>query len=150
MMPEPIASIFIAIFENRLDDVANLAKQGLANAVLDGDSAFIYAIDQKNYHAAKILLDAGVDPNQKNVLGDNALHLAAKWNIKELLDIILSYPIDLNIIGQDGFTAINYAAAFGNYDVAHTLASKGANPDIKDEVFHLSARQRAEKDGVDL
>ena len=29
MMPEPIASIFIAIFENRLDDVANLAKQGL-------------------------------------------------------------------------------------------------------------------------
>ena len=55
MMPEPIASIFIAIFENRLDDVANLAKQGLANAVLDGDSAFIYAIDQKNYHAAIII-----------------------------------------------------------------------------------------------
>lgn len=143
-------SIFMAIFENRLDDVANLAKQGLANAVLGGDSALIYAIDQKNYRAAKILLDAGVDPNQKNALGDNALHIAAKWNIAELLDIILDYPIDLNIVGQDGFTAINYAAAFGNYDIVNNLASKGADPDIKDNVFHLSARQRAKKDGIDL
>lgn len=150
MMRKNIDSIFIAIFENRLDDVVNFIKQGFADDVLGGESAFMYAINQENYNAARILLDAGVDPAQKNELGDNALHLAAKWNKKELLALILNYPIDLNIIGQDGFTAVNYAAAFGNYDIAKILLSKGADPDIKDDVFYMSARQRAEKDGVDL
>ncbi|WP_374191639.1 hypothetical protein [Delftia sp. ASV31] len=51
---------------------------------------------------------------------------------------------------QEGFTAINYAAAFGNYHIAKILASRGADVDLKDDIFHMSARERAEKDGVDL
>lgn len=150
MNHDPSVSIFDAIFYNNLDDVANLARQGFANAVLGGDTAFFYSINQENYGAARILLDEGVDPEQKNDLGDNALHLAAKWNIKGLMGLVLDYQKNLDIVGQDGFTAINYAAAFGNYQIAKILAAKGANADIKDDIFHMSARERAEKDGIDL
>lgn len=72
---EPSMAMFMAIFDNRLDDVAHLAEQGLYNVDIDGDAAFMYAIDKKNYRAARIFLDKGADPNQKNSLGDNALHL---------------------------------------------------------------------------
>lgn len=147
---EPSMAMFMAIFDNRLDDVAHLAEQGLYNVDIDGDTAFMYAIDKKNYRAARILLDKGADPNQKNSLGDNALHLAAKWNIRELLNLMLDYDIDLDAIGQDGFTAINYALAFGNYDIAKKLAQRGANLDIKDDVYHMSAAERAKRDGTKL
>lgn len=45
----------------------------------------------------------------------------------------------MDFLGQEGFTALNYAIKFCHDEVAEYLIRKGASLDIADDVFHQTA-----------
>ena len=56
-----------------------------------------------------MLLRAGVDVNQKNILGMNALLLVAGYGNDQLVDMVLAARADPNITNDFGHTALHLA-----------------------------------------
>ena len=92
---------------------------------------------------ARALLQAGAHTHPENWLGDTALHLAAKHGSVEMVQLLIDHGAELNAVGQEGFTAINYAMQFGQHTSAQALAQAGAVLDDADALFGLSAGERA-------
>ena len=139
-----IYSVFHAV-DNDLNELQHLAASGLANAADDLETVLIYAIAREKNEAAEILLKHGADPLTPNWAGDNALHWAAKWGDGEQVKLVLRFiknDADVNIKGQEGFTALNYAIWHANYGGTRLLLQRGADPNIPDDVFHATALMR--------
>jgi ankyrin repeat protein len=62
--------------------------------------------------------------------GFRPLHEAAKWEEKEVAELLLSNGADINAKDNDGRTALHEALRRGHEDLAKFLAAKGANLDI--------------------
>ncbi len=114
-----------------------------ANPLGVGDPLLIHAVLQKSHAAAKLLLERGANIYSTTDLGDNALHMVSKWGDLKMAQLLLAHQKNLDVLAQEDFTAINYAMAFRNYDIANALYRAGASVDIADSTFHLTARERA-------
>ena len=68
--------------------------------------------------------------NMQNNLGCTPLHLACLQNNKEIFDTILRY-VQVNIIDNDGDTALHYAAHFGNYTYINALLQDDYTRNLK-------------------
>ena len=76
------------------------------------------------FQIAKILLDAGADPNASSILWGNStlpLHAAAEIGNIEILQVLLEYGADVNAQAEDGFSAIHFAAYGGHHDALQLL-----------------------------
>ena len=76
------------------------------------------------FQIAKILLDAGADPNASSILWGNStlpLHAAAEIGNIEILQVLLEYGADVNVQAEDGFSAIHFAAYGGHHDALQFL-----------------------------
>lgn len=73
------------------------------------------------------------DVNQRNIDGDNMLHIATRK--KDINDIksLLKYGINIDAQGDLGYTALQYACINGYQDVVELLLYYGANPKIRNE-----------------
>ena len=63
----------------------------------------------RNHQVIDMLLRAGVDVNQKNILGMNALLLVAGYGNDQLVDMVLAARADPNITNDFGHTALHLA-----------------------------------------
>lgn len=121
----------------------------------------------------RLLLQSGADPNIHCHWEDTALHQAAWYGEPECIKILLEYNADVNARGirketplmkagkkecaalllaagatinetaKDGWTALMHAASSGNAEVLEFLLQNGANPDVMDSYFKMSAMQWA-------
>eukprot|EP01098_Paradermamoeba_levis_P009135 TRINITY_DN3790_c0_g1_i1.p1 TRINITY_DN3790_c0_g1~~TRINITY_DN3790_c0_g1_i1.p1 ORF type:complete len:178 (+),score=51.05 TRINITY_DN3790_c0_g1_i1:251-784(+) len=69
------------------------------------------------------VLDAGVDVNQMNAMGETALHLASQRGNEEIVKALLDK--NANLFAQDlsGETALHYACRAGKFSVAEILVN---------------------------
>ncbi|VVC75832.1 hypothetical protein AQUSIP_11290 [Aquicella siphonis] len=78
-----------------------------------------------------------IDPNKFDSEGKTALILAAKMRNTRLVRILLEneFSSRININAQDrmGRTALHYACAMGDIEMARALVDAGANPDLRDD-----------------
>ena len=82
----------------------------------------ISALRHKDEDAAKALLDGGDDPNEGELLGKNALHIAAwKGCSLPLFHIILGMFCNVNAATHYGTTALMFAAANDHLDMVVSL-----------------------------
>lgn len=70
------------------------------------------------------------------------LHLAAQIATKDQFQhIVDTYPVDVNVVDEDGNTPLHLAAFYGRQDIAHILLQR---PDINDTIVNGRGKQPVE------
>lgn len=82
----------------------------------------------------KLLLMYGANPDIKTSKGETLLHLAAQKNNEEVINTLLSYRADPNILDKNKHAALYYAT---NNKIRRILLAYGANPN-EDAYLHQS------------
>ncbi|CAG7635116.1 hypothetical protein PAESOLCIP111_03627 [Paenibacillus solanacearum] len=86
-----------------------------------------YAVDA-GMGMARLLLEAGADPNHANWLGVTYLHKAAWLGHAEWAELLLEYGADLNAIDDEyRTTPLGWAAKYGKTDLVRLLLDRGAD-----------------------
>eukprot|EP01124_Arcella_intermedia_P004579 TRINITY_DN12594_c0_g1_i1.p1 TRINITY_DN12594_c0_g1~~TRINITY_DN12594_c0_g1_i1.p1 ORF type:complete len:377 (+),score=106.07 TRINITY_DN12594_c0_g1_i1:31-1161(+) len=75
------------------------------------------------------LLEAGEDPNQV-VQSNTALHFACKYNKLDVVNLLLDWNADPNILNLSKCTPLHWAIEAGNNDVISSLLQWNADPNI--------------------
>jgi ankyrin repeat protein len=78
------------------------------------------------------LVTAGADLEARRDDGDTALHLAAAFDLPEVVRALLDVGAPRDAIGPDRRTPLLVAAARGHAEVATVLLDAGADPDARD------------------
>ncbi len=92
-----------------------------------------YARDGQ-YETIKTLLEHGAKVNHKDEDGRTALHKAAAYSGKEIMNLLISYGADVNARDKYQSTPLHQAAMLNNIEAAKALVEHGA--DIFAKNFH--------------
>ena len=76
---------------------------------------------------AAILIKAGASLDQKDKLGNTALHLAVDRNQVEMAQLLIDVGAALDVDNRNGMTPLMVAASRGNAAIVQALLAKGAN-----------------------
>jgi ankyrin repeat protein len=117
------------LLENGADATIYMAdRQTPIHAVLAGGGGAAVALgggagrgrEEDALELIKMLHDAGTDVNVvalvnhiEEVRGGSALHYAVRKRYKEVIRLLASYGIDMNLKDQDGLTALDYTQSRG-------------------------------------
>jgi ankyrin repeat protein len=108
---------------------------------LDGATALLLASEVNNTEAVRVLLDAGADPRITTEQGMTPLIMASgggtdiqrarapeeRAKAIDTVKLLVEHGVDINAVGQYGWTALHQASYQGLTDVIEFLVSKGAN-----------------------
>ncbi|KJV52088.1 ankyrin repeat-containing protein 16 [Orientia tsutsugamushi] len=147
------------------DNACNIINTVFVNEVLGPTGSALHAAVTQNRDIAILLLKKGADVNIKNQYGSTPLHLATKIVAPNSFEVYLSddgsvpfivhYESDtlklqllldnganVNLMDNDGYTALHYASACGNIDVVELLLNNNADINItgKNTVVHSAAK----------
>ncbi|KAJ9134292.1 hypothetical protein NKR23_g10251 [Pleurostoma richardsiae] len=78
---------------------------------------------------ARLLLEAGADPDHRDLCRNSPLIIAAREEFREVLVELIRHGADTEQRDGRGYTAAMVAARFGNADVLEALLQKGADVD---------------------
>ena len=112
---------------------ALLAQDSISPQV--GGEALVWAATRGHYSIVEALLTAQADPNLRLPQG-GALHCATMHNHLDVVRRLLQSDALVDIREQcpygKGWTALMYAAALGQMEIAHLLISQGADVNAGD------------------
>jgi hypothetical protein len=93
------------------------------------------------------LLAKGANPNIADRRGTTPLMLATQLGFVEGAEKLIKYKALIDATNRSGETALIRAVQLRNADMVRILMRAGANPDRRDAVAGLSAREYAAQDG---
>ena len=76
----------------------------------DGDTALHAAAREDRVENARVLLNAGTDPNIANVAGETAIFHAIHWYAHKTLRLLVSWGVDSDVRSSDGRTILHALA----------------------------------------
>ncbi|MFA6561260.1 MAG: ankyrin repeat domain-containing protein [Verrucomicrobiia bacterium] len=82
----------------------------------------------------QLLAVAPASVNEKDLLGDTPLHLAAQAGNMELAELLLAAKADVNAKANADWTALHWAAYWRNKDMAELLLRNGADVNARNSV----------------
>lgn len=114
------------------------AKDGLPGNILHYNPplfSLVNAHNDKNIEIAKILLDAGADPNDVAIesfngpqKGDSLLYFAVSYRAHALAALLLASGADPHSTSHNGATAMHYCLQLRNVDGVRLLLENGFDP----------------------
>lgn len=81
----------------------------------------------------ELLLEHGGDPNARNLDGEPALFQAIGNERWSQIEMLLEQGADINKTDLSNTTSAKYAAMINQFEIAHYLISRGADPLVRDE-----------------
>ncbi len=115
-------------------------------AVTTGKGALHILVGHSGSLYFQYLLQHKADPNIRDAKGNTPLMLAALAGRDDLVDLLITYKANLNLANSSGQTPLILAVNSRNEGIARTLLAKGADPDQRDNMAGLSARDYALRD----
>lgn len=92
--------------------------------------------DLINYTSEKF--DDPIDPiSYRDSSGDSLLHIAVQRGDIDTVIALLGFGLDINILGDMGYTPLHYAASSKNRVMFDLLQKHGARTDIRDEFGNM-------------
>ena len=134
--PDGELSVFEAAAFGREEPLREILRNDPAQAAAfsgDGFTALHLAVFGRQEEGARLLLEAGADPN---VLATSEfarvppLGTAAFVRSVPLARLLLDHGADPNRPGEGGFTALHAAAQNGDEELARLLLERGADPGL--------------------
>ena len=138
-----------AIQDGKTDDAVTLFKGNptLVNARdLDGQTALIAAIDNRDRQWAGYLLQQGADPNLAGKQGETPLLAAARVGFEEAAEWLVGLGAKVDAANRGGETPLIIAVQRRQLPIVRLLIKSGADPDKADSVAGYSARDYAKRD----
>lgn len=138
-----------ALQDGKNDDALKLfqANPTLANARdLEGQTALIAAIDNRDREWTGYLLQQGADPNLPGQNGETPLIAAARIGFEEATEWLLGLNAKVDSTNRAGETALIIAVQRRQTPIVRLLVKAGADPDKADSVAGYSARDYAKRD----
>jgi len=149
---QAIRDINIAKIATLLTDDPALVDQGVVHTRRDGTTFETLPLEMVNQSldAAKMLVDAGADPNKKGDGDVLALHNAAL----DVANFLLDAGADVNKIGYEECSPLMYEVYMKNHDTARLFIAHGANVNYQRQLdgfcaLHFSAQKR-DADMIDI
>lgn len=116
--------------------VNEAASELLLHATQQGDPAMVQAL----------LLESGANPSYRNALGESCLHVAAHQGVESVLEVVLRFGADPNIVMEPrygGRTPLHIAVRNGHPRVVTSLLEFGADANIPDAFGKLPLHDAA-------
>jgi ankyrin repeat protein len=113
------------------DPNASVAGRNSSGEVVQ-TTALAVAARAGQLEAARLLLDAGADPDRANAYGETPLLLAAGNGRLEVARLLLDAGADLNRAASDGHTPVMMTAGYGHPEALRLLLARGAAVDAAD------------------
>lgn len=104
------------------------------------------AVKYKNTEILHLLLDRGMDPNEKDDDGWTLLMEASNWGKIEMMNLLLENGAEVNLKDKNGWTALMVAATDDDPKTVETLLKYGAdlkakNNNNKSALFYAKKRK---------
>ena len=138
-----------AIQDGNSNDAVKLlqSQPTLINARdLNGQTALIAAINNRDHDWTGYLLQQGADPNMAGPNGETPLIAAARAGFGDAVDWLVQLGARVNDSNRAGETALIIAVQRRQVPIVRTLLNSGADPDKTDSVAGYSARDYAKRD----
>ncbi|MDF2192938.1 ankyrin repeat domain-containing protein [Paraflavitalea sp. CAU 1676] len=117
----------------------------------DGSFSCLSIASQEGFlNIAKLLVDAGADPNEKNFRGHSPLRIAARNGRTELVKYFVSKGAEADTRGDDGATPLEHAAGKGHLDIVTILVEHGANVNNQDNDKDFPLGEAARSGYIDI
>jgi ankyrin repeat protein len=126
----------------------------IRNADIKSKNEFL-VLSSENGHKeiVQLLIEKGIDINQTDEDGRNALHWASANGHKEIVQLLIEKGIDINQTDEDGENALHLATSNGHKEIVQLIIEKGIDINQTDgdgeNALHL-ASENGNKEIVQL
>ena len=139
-------------------EIENCCRENLPNILnylIENKAANIKTKNQflllasKNGHKeiVNLLLEKGIDINQTDEYGKNALHLASWYGHIDIVQLLIEYRFDFNQTDEYGLNALHLASRYGQIAIVQLLIKRGMDIKQKDSLFGQNALHWASEGG---
>ncbi|MGL5837413.1 MAG: ankyrin repeat domain-containing protein [Sphingorhabdus sp.] len=143
-----------AVEDRKGDEVEKFINEPGSGAVIvntkrdgTGETALHIVTARRDDTWLGYLLQKGANPNLSDRRGTTPLMLATQLGFIEGAERLIRYKASVDATNRSGETALIRAVQLRNTDMVRLLLKAGANPDKRDSVAGLSAREYAAQDG---
>ncbi|CVL03915.1 related to beta transducin-like protein [Fusarium proliferatum] len=112
-------------------DLVKLLLQNKALQPTGGEPALCAAVSHQHPVIAELLLQHGVNPNERDSKRRSPLHIACRQDNHEILALLMRYGINSDVLDSSGKTELAFATLRGNVALVKVLLENGANPRAK-------------------
>jgi ankyrin repeat protein len=99
---------------------------------------------------SEYLLHNGVDPDQRDGSGNEAIHSAAACGNPALLELLFSYGCNIFSKSRNGNEALHIATSFGHLSAVEWLLNAGANIESRNANFHTPLLIASSGNSIDV
>ncbi len=132
---------------NKVTEFLNQPGQTLVNARDDkGEGAIHIVTKRRDRTYLNFVLARGGNPNLQDGAGNTPLMLAVEAGWPEGVALLLSRKADINLANNGGETPLMRAVQRRDAEMARTLLTNNADPDQRDRLAGMNARDYAARD----
>ncbi len=132
---------------NKVTEFLNQPGQTIVNARDEkGEAAIHIVAKRRDYTYLNFILARGGNINLQDGAGNSALMLAVEANWPEGVTLLLSKRANINLANNGGETPLMRAVQRRDVDMVRTLLNAKADPDQRDRLAGMNARDYAARD----